>query len=86
MSDPKVDAAFQDGRVQDGINAEYLNQSRDQPAITAVIFVTTATSILLIARLLSRIFLVRGFGWDDALAFLSWVCTSSTVIRILILT
>ncbi|KAK5072263.1 hypothetical protein LTR70_009891 [Exophiala xenobiotica] len=85
MSDPKVDAAIQDGRMPDGVTAEYLNESRDQPALTGIIFVTALTSIMLIARCLSRIFLLRRFGWDDGLAFLSWLLFIPFVVLCIIL-
>ncbi|KAF5022894.1 hypothetical protein F66182_5054 [Fusarium sp. NRRL 66182] len=74
MSDPKVDQAVAEGRVPDGITAEYLNETKDTPAIVGIILVTALTSIVVLGRLVSRGFLIRRFGLDDALTFVSWMC------------
>lgn len=74
MSDPKVIQAIKDGRVPHGITAAYLSQSKDAPAIAGIIFVTVLTTIVVFSRLVSRAFLLRRFGVDDALILLSWVC------------
>ncbi|KAM0217987.1 hypothetical protein ACHAPA_011024 [Fusarium lateritium] len=72
MSDPKVAQAIADGRVPKGITADYLNETKDAPAIAGIIFVTCLTSIVVLGRLASRALLIRRFGFDDALTLLSW--------------
>ncbi|KAM0444041.1 hypothetical protein ACHAQK_002793 [Fusarium lateritium] len=74
MSDPKVAQAIADGRVPKEITADYLNETKDAPAIAGIIFVTCLTSIVVLGRLASRALLIRRFGFDDALTLLSWVC------------
>ncbi|KAF4984791.1 hypothetical protein FZEAL_82 [Fusarium zealandicum] len=74
MSDPKVLQAIADGRVPNEVTAEYLGESKDAPAIVGIIFVTVLTSIIVLGRLSSRAFLMRRFGFDDALTLLSWFC------------
>jgi hypothetical protein len=76
MTDPAVGAAFEAGQVPAGITAAYLDQTRDQPAIVAIIFVTAFTSIIVIMRCLARFFILKRFGLDDGLALLSWVKTN----------
>ncbi|KPM42124.1 hypothetical protein AK830_g4367 [Neonectria ditissima] len=73
MSDPKVTEAIADGRVPDGVTAEFLNESKDAPAIAGIIFVAVLTSIVVLGRLGSRAFLIRRFGIDDTLTLLSWI-------------
>ncbi|KAF4961258.1 hypothetical protein FSARC_10240 [Fusarium sarcochroum] len=73
MSDPKVAQAIADGKVPDEITASYLNETKDAPAIAGIIFVTVLTSLIVLGRLASRAFLIRRFGFDDALTLLSWV-------------
>lgn len=73
MSDPKVEQAFKDGKIPDGITKDYLNQTKDAPAIAGIIFVTVFTSIIVLGRLCSRAFLIRRFGVDDILTLISWV-------------
>ncbi|KAM0247813.1 hypothetical protein ACHAP5_003821 [Fusarium lateritium] len=72
MSDPKVAQAIADGRVPKEITADYLNETKDAPAIAGIIFVTCLTSIVVLGRLASRALLIRRFGFDDALTLLSW--------------
>ncbi|KAI6777197.1 hypothetical protein HG530_001142 [Fusarium avenaceum] len=73
MSDPKVAQAIADGRVPKGITADYLNETKDTPAIAGIIFITCLTSIIVLGRLASRALLIRRFGFDDALTLLSWI-------------
>ncbi len=69
MVDPRITQAFEDGRVtEEGITPEFLSESKDQEAIIAIIFVTALTFFIVCCRLLSRIFIVKRFGVDDALA------------------
>ncbi|KAF4466389.1 integral membrane pth11 [Fusarium albosuccineum] len=72
MSDPKVAQAIADGKVPKEITAAYLNETKDAPAIAGIIFVAVLTSIIVLGRLSSRAFLIRRFGFDDALTLLSW--------------
>ncbi|KAF4996304.1 hypothetical protein FGRMN_4555 [Fusarium graminum] len=74
MTDPQVAQAIADGRVPEGITAEYLSETIDTPAIIGIILVACTTSIVVLGRLVSRAFLIHRFGIDDALTLLSWVC------------
>lgn len=73
MSD--VDEAIASGRVPPdrNITAEYLKESRDKPTIAGILVVTSLTCAIVVARLLSRAFMVRRFGYDDGLALVSLV-------------
>lgn len=61
------------GNVPSSISADYLDQSRDAPAIGAIIFLLCFTTVILGLRYYSRIFLVKSFGLDDWLAGLGFV-------------
>ncbi|KAI8670032.1 hypothetical protein NCS56_00807100 [Fusarium sp. Ph1] len=74
MSDSDVARAIADGRVPKDITADYLNETKDAPAIAGIVFVTVLTSIVVLGRLISRAFLIRRFGLDDTLTLISWVC------------
>ncbi|PWY89685.1 hypothetical protein BO94DRAFT_490840 [Aspergillus sclerotioniger CBS 115572] len=69
---PQISAAIQaaeaEGRIPPGISLEYLAQSRDRPTKIAILFVGALTCLIVIARCYARVFLVKKFGWDDALA------------------
>lgn len=77
MSDPKVAEAFAEGRIplEDGLTEEFLNESKDQPAIIAIIFVAALTALFVISRVISRILIVKRVGIDDGLAMASLVCS-----------
>ena len=66
MSD--VNAAIATGRVPEGVSANYLKQSRDGSAIGAITFVCVLTVVVVVSRCASRLFIVKFFGIDDALA------------------
>jgi len=68
-----IEAAFARGGVPDHITAEYLMENRDPPAIAALIFLTVLTGVIVGARCLSRVLIVKSFGLDDTLALLSLV-------------
>ncbi|KAL1311556.1 hypothetical protein AAFC00_001675 [Neodothiora populina] len=74
MIDADVAAAIASGNVDPGITAEYLNESRDEPAIIAIIVITIIVSIVLLLRCFSRVFIVKSFGIDDWLALISYTC------------
>ncbi|EEU36524.1 uncharacterized protein NECHADRAFT_42574 [Fusarium vanettenii 77-13-4] len=74
MPDSDVARAIADGRVPKGITADYLNESKDAPAIAGIVFVTVLTSLVVLGRLISRAFLIRRFGLDDILTLISWIC------------
>jgi hypothetical protein len=71
MSD--VDVAIAQGRVPSGVSREILLESKDRPAIVGILIVTVLTSLFVCGRVASRALLVRRFGYDDALAAMSWV-------------
>ncbi|KAF1356143.1 hypothetical protein BDV97DRAFT_364935 [Delphinella strobiligena] len=85
MVDADVAKAIADGRIPDGVTAEYLDQTRDPPAIAAIIAITVVTTIFLCARFFSRIFLVKSFGYDDGLALFSYACFIAFVALCIIL-
>ncbi|KAE8152162.1 hypothetical protein BDV25DRAFT_151434 [Aspergillus avenaceus] len=59
------------GRIPAGISLDYLAQSRDRPAIVAIVFLVCFTGTLMAVRLYARIWLVKKLGLDDALAILT---------------
>lgn len=73
MIDPRVEAAIAAGRVPEDISAEHLSETRDQPAIVGILFVTALTTFVVVARLLSRAYIVQRFGLDDGVALISLV-------------
>jgi hypothetical protein len=73
MVDPAVSDAVAAGRVPEELSAEYLSESRDLPAIVAIIMVTAVTLLAVAGRALSRGMLVGRFGLDDGLAVLGLV-------------
>lgn len=81
MIDPDVAAAIDAGRVPDNISAEYLSESSDKSTIIAIIFFTAFTTVIVALRSWSRLFIVRKFGLDDALAVFGLV----TLIAFLVL-
>jgi hypothetical protein len=74
--EPAITAAIESGDVPPNITTEYLMETRDHPAIIALIFVGVLTFIVVSARCISRHFLVKSFGLDDGLAFFSVVRAS----------
>ncbi|OAR01906.1 hypothetical protein LLEC1_07647 [Akanthomyces lecanii] len=74
MSDPKVAAAMASGKVPEGITEAFLNESKDEPAIVAIVVVAVLTSCVVISRLVSRAFVVKRVGVDDGLALGSLAC------------
>lgn len=73
--EPAITAAIASGNVPSEITAEYLMENRDHPAIVAILVIVVLTFIVVMARCFSRYFLVKRFGLDDGLAFLSVVGT-----------
>ncbi|KAK2590461.1 hypothetical protein QQS21_011862 [Conoideocrella luteorostrata] len=69
-----VDQAIAAGRVSEPLSREFLLESKDRPAIAGILFVTILTSVIVFGRVLSRTFIVRRFGYDDALAVVSLAC------------
>jgi hypothetical protein len=83
MIDPAVSDAVEAGRVPEDVSAEYLSESKDMPAIIAIIVLTGITLIAVMGRALSRGILVGRFGFDDGLAVLGLVrfpCTSALTV------
>ncbi|KAJ4144504.1 hypothetical protein LMH87_003385 [Akanthomyces muscarius] len=74
MSDSKVAAAIASGKVPEGVTEAFLNESKDQPAIVAIVIVAVLTSCVVICRLVSRAFVVKRVGVDDGLALGSLTC------------
>ncbi|GLA15480.1 hypothetical protein AnigIFM62618_002021 [Aspergillus niger] len=63
-----IQTAEAEGRIPAGVTADYLAQSRDRPTKIAILFVGALTVVIVVARCYARLFLVKKFGWDDALA------------------
>ncbi|KAG9627689.1 hypothetical protein KCU98_g6450, partial [Aureobasidium melanogenum] len=83
-----VAQAYADGRVPTNISyitPEYLSESRDGPAISGILAVYIITTVLLICRFTSRIFIVKSFGLDDSIAAFSWVCYTAFMALCLVL-
>ncbi|PHH60545.1 hypothetical protein CDD81_1550 [Ophiocordyceps australis] len=81
--DPKVAEAFASGRLPNAdapdVTPQFLNESRDKPAIIGILFVTGLTATIVVGRLLSRAFVVRRFGFDDGLALISLIVFATFV-------
>ncbi|EGX97040.1 hypothetical protein CCM_01699 [Cordyceps militaris CM01] len=74
MTDAKVAAAIASGKVPEGITEAFLNESKDKPAIIAIVIVAVLTSCVVLCRLASRAFIVKRVGVDDGLALASLAC------------
>jgi hypothetical protein len=74
MIEPAIAEAISSGAVPASISASYLMENRNHPAEVAIVVVTVITFFVVSLRCCSRVFLVKGFGLDDALAVLSLVC------------
>jgi hypothetical protein len=61
------------GRIPSGVSLEYLAESRDRPALVAILFLVCFTGVIMIVRLYARIWLVKRLGLDDILAILTMV-------------
>lgn len=59
--------------IPPSITPAYLAESRDGPAIGAILAIGILTLLLLLLRYYARLFLVKNFGLDDKLALLSMV-------------
>lgn len=71
--DPAVASAVAAGRVPPEVSIAWLDETKDQPAIAAIIAVTILTSLMVGGRVISRGFVLKRFGYDDGLAVLSWI-------------
>ncbi|KAI5243074.1 hypothetical protein E4T42_07494 [Aureobasidium subglaciale] len=83
-----VAQAYAEGRLPTNISyitPEYLSESRDGPAIAGILAIYIITTVLLICRFASRIFIVKSFGLDDGIAAFSWACFSAFMALCLIL-
>ena len=76
-TDPRVTRALQAGRVPEGVSVAWLEESRDNSAIGAIIFVTVLTGIVVSLRIASRAFVLNRTGLDDWLAVLGLVTAST---------
>lgn len=56
-----------------GTTAAFLEQSRDQPTVIAILFVACLVVLVVAVRCYARRFIVRDVGLDDGLALLSLV-------------
>jgi len=67
------------------ITPDYLSESRDGPAIAGILAIYIITTILLVCRFASRIFIVKSFGLDDGIAAFSWACFTAFMALCLVL-
>lgn len=68
MVDAAVQAAVSANRVPYDMSIEYLSQSHDQWLFVTIGIATFLTLTLFILRMTSKIWIVKHFGVDDALA------------------
>ncbi|KAK1775486.1 hypothetical protein QBC45DRAFT_422080 [Copromyces sp. CBS 386.78] len=69
-TDPRITRALQAGRVPENITTAWLEESRDDSAIGAIIFVTVLAAVVVLSRIASRVLVLRRTGLDDWLALL----------------
>jgi hypothetical protein len=62
-------------------DAAYLAQSRVPEILFGAIFPAAIATIFVLARFYSRAILMKNWGWDDSWILLSWVCSSSSLLR-----
>ncbi|KAM3453403.1 hypothetical protein MY3296_003811 [Beauveria thailandica] len=74
MSEAKVAEAAANGELPEGITEAFLNESKDRPAIIAIVVVAVLTCSVVLCRLASRAFVVKRIGTDDGLALASLSC------------
>lgn len=67
-ADPRIARAIVEGRIPEEITVAYLEESRDKPAIGAIIFITVLTGVVVTCRVLSRAFVLHRTGLDDWLS------------------
>ncbi|KAK3684076.1 hypothetical protein B0T22DRAFT_520557 [Podospora appendiculata] len=84
-NDPAVISAVAAGRVPPDISVAWLNESKDGPAIAAIIFVLVLTSAVVACRSFSRYYVLKRYGWDDGLAVLSWMLLIPFVVLCILL-
>ncbi|KAF7595632.1 hypothetical protein BBP40_005380 [Aspergillus hancockii] len=74
------------GRIPSGVSLEFLAESRDRPAIVAILFLVCFTGVIMMVRLYARIWLVKKLGLDDILAILTMVYPPRTEGRLIYIT
>ncbi|KAF4595708.1 proteinrelated to integral membrane protein pth11 [Ophiocordyceps camponoti-floridani] len=80
MSDRRrINEAVAAGNVPPDISADFLAESRDGPAMVAIMLITTLTAGLVICRLLARTLMLQRFGVDDGLALASLLTLAAFV-------
>ncbi|RAL13924.1 uncharacterized protein BO97DRAFT_332864, partial [Aspergillus homomorphus CBS 101889] len=80
-----IEAADAAGRIPAGVSLEYLAQSRDRPAKIAILFGCALTAVIVAARCYARIFFLKRFGMDDALAVFTLMLYITVVVLAMIL-
>ena len=71
--DPAAVEAVESGKVPPSIGVEFLSETRDMPSIAGILFITILTGLVMVARLASRISIVRKIGTDDIIATISYI-------------
>lgn len=73
LANGSFNPGLKDGNLTEVPSREFLLESRDAPTIAGILFVTILTSVIVLGRILARTFIVRRYGYDDALAVVSLV-------------
>lgn len=73
LANGSFNPGLKDGNLTEVPSREFLLESKDAPTIAGILFVTILTSVIVLGRILARTFIVRRYGYDDALAVVSLV-------------
>ena len=82
MSSPTNNAAITaalatSSNIPSRVTAAFLRETRDEPAIIAILFVGAIVLVFASLRCWARVFIVKDFGVDDWLALISLVSVTS---------
>jgi hypothetical protein len=59
--------------IPPGVTAEFLEQSRDGPVVTGILFIGALVTVVMALRCFARVWIVKKFGLDDWLALITMV-------------
>ncbi|GAB0132551.1 hypothetical protein EsDP_00000984 [Epichloe bromicola] len=74
LANGNFDPGLKDGSFAEVPSREFLLESKDAPTIAGILFVTMLTSVIVLGRVIARTFIVKRYGYDDALAVVSLAC------------
>lgn len=74
MSDG-IDEAIRDGRIPPDVDMKLLRNNQNIPGIASIVTVTFLATLVVMCRLYSRKFIIKGygFGFDDGVVLASLV-------------